>query len=322
MVRRGRVEPGIPSTPSVTVRRGTQGLPMNPVDASQCLVVRADTALHAQLERLAREQRMVFVAGLPGTGKSLVVQQLAHLASALARSVHLLQWDVARPVFEATDAGQRYPVVNGVTHGLVRKAVGLWARRALVAWSDRHSGPEHLLLGETPFIGNRLIELARREDDGAEPILSGPSCRFVIPVPSLEVRRFLEAERERRAERPVHEREREDAPPHVLRDLWRQLAEVAPLLGAAAAQPAAGEVPYEPMLYRRVYQSLLRHRHVEVIPMAVLLPTHDVSVYDFAVPRHDVMPSPEEAARFIRQVEARYPNLAALEDEIDRWYGV
>jgi hypothetical protein len=278
------------------------------------------------LERLAREQRLVFVAGLPGTGKSLVIHQLAHLASAAARAVHLLQWDVARPAFEASDAGRRYPMVNGVTHGLIRKAVGLWARRALVEWAGRHPGREHLLLGETPFIGNRLIELARPAGDEAEPILSAPSCRFLIPVPSPEVRRFLEAERERRAARPVHEREREDAPPHVLRDLWRELALAGQRLGLAPA-PAAGPAgadgpPYDPALYRRVYERLLRHRPVEVVPMTVVLPTGSLSVYDFAVPRHDLAPAPAEAARFIREVEVRYPDLAALEDEIDRWYVV
>ena len=300
---------------------------MNPGDASERVVVRSDPGLHDQLERLAREQRMVFVAGLPGTGKSLVIHQLAHLASVGGRIVHLLQWDVARPVFEASNAGQRYPIVNGITHGVIRKAVGLWARRALVEWCDQHAGPEHLLLGETPFIGNRLIELARPGDDGAEPILSASSCRFVIPVPSPEVRRFLEAERERRAAHPVHEREREDAPPHVLRDLWRELAGVARRLGVTRTPGGdppsdAGERPYDPELYRRVYETLLRSRHVAVVPMAVVLPTEDRSVYDFAVPRHDLVPSPDEAARFIREVEARYPDPAALEAEIARWYVV
>jgi adenylylsulfate kinase-like enzyme len=48
---------------------------------------------------------MVFLAGLPGTGKSLLAHQLAHMASDAGRTIHLLQWDVARPVFEASAAG-------------------------------------------------------------------------------------------------------------------------------------------------------------------------------------------------------------------------
>ena len=121
------------------------------------LVVSGDAALHHRLEWLARAQRIVFVAGLPGTGKSLVIHQLAHLGAAAGRVIHLLQWDVARLVFEASRAGRRYPVVDGVTHAMVRKAVGLWARRAVAEWKRRCGAPEHLLLGETPFVGNRLI---------------------------------------------------------------------------------------------------------------------------------------------------------------------
>jgi hypothetical protein len=70
---------------------------------------------------------VVFFAGLPGTGKSLLVHQLAHLASRNGGTVHLLQWDVARFVFETSPAGRRYPLAEGVTHptppaGAVRRS--------------------------------------------------------------------------------------------------------------------------------------------------------------------------------------------------------
>jgi len=111
---------------------------------------------------------MVFFAGLPGTGKSLLAHQLAHLASGAGRRIHLLQWDVARPVFEAAPAGRRYPLVDGVTHAVIRKAAGLWVRHAVAGWSERHRGPEPLLVGETPLVGNRFVELAQQADDAAE----------------------------------------------------------------------------------------------------------------------------------------------------------
>ena len=56
--------------------------------------------------------------------------------------------------------------------------------------------------------------------------------------------------------------------------------------------------------------------------MAGALPTEDRSVFDFAVPRQDLVPSADEPARFIRVVEACYTDSAALEGEIDRWYVV
>jgi DNA polymerase III delta prime subunit len=281
---------------------------------ASCLVVGAARGLEAQLRGLAAH-RMVFFAGLPGTGKSLLAHQLAHLALAAGRSVHLLQWDVARPMFEASPAGRRYPLIDGVTHAVIRKAAGLWVRQALVAWNERHPGTDHLLIGETPIVGSRFIELARRFDDRAENELTSPSCRFVIAVPSRDVRRFLEAERERRSANPLHPREREDAPPQVLRDLWRELAQVAGRLGISAPSH-----DYDPAVYRRVYETILRHRSVEIVALDVILPTETLSVYDFAVELPNLVPTDGETQTFIANAERHYPDPTVLEREIDRWW--
>jgi hypothetical protein len=265
----------------------------------------ADPPLAAALAALAREARLVFFAGLPGTGKSLLIRELAHLAHAGGRRLHLLQWDVARPPFEAAGAGRRYPQTAGVTHGVIRLAVGRWARAALVAWHARHRGPEHLLIGETPFIGHRLVDLARPRPDAAEPLLTSPGATFVIPVPSRELRAHLEAERERRAHQPVHPREREDAPPPVLQALWRDLA--------------GGDVPYDPVVYQRAYERLLRHRRAEALPLHTRLPTGDVSAYDLRVPAADLVPTPAEVAHAIADVEASHPDPADVQRAIDGW---
>jgi hypothetical protein len=285
------------------------------------LVLQVDHRLAEQVRGLV-DRRMVFVAGLPGTGKSLLVHQLAHLADRERRSVHLLQWDVARPVFEASPAGRRYPMIDSVTHAVIRKAAGRWVRHALAAWNDRHAGAEHLLIGETPFVGSRFVELAQRLDDRAESLLAARSCRFVITVPSAEVRGHLEAERERRAASPLHPREREDAPPHMLRDLWRDLAAVARRLGITPGCDDDREVMYDPAVYRRVYETILRHRNVEVVALDVILPTEKLSVYDYAVAPSGVVPTEADADDFIRQVERQYPDPLALEGEIARWWMV
>jgi len=202
---------------------------------------------------------------------------------------------------------------------VIRKAAGLWARQAVVQWHQRYPEADHLLIGETPFVGHRFIELARQCADAAEPLLQA-AC-FVVPVPSRAVRDFLEAERQRRSVRPLHQREREDAPPQVLRDLWRHLAGIAPLLGVPAEAPtSAAEVPYNPALYQGVYQRLLRHRQVLVLPVDTILPIATLSVYNFAVPRYDVMPTVEDVTRCIAEVAQQYPDLDVLQQEIDRWY--
>lgn len=295
-------------------------------DTSGCapsggLIAREDPRLFEALVALAAQARLVFVAGLPGTGKSLLIHQLAHLAHARGRRIHLLQWDVARPVFEASPAGRRYPQARGVTHGVIRLAVGRWARAELARWHARHAGVEHLLIGETPFVGHRLIELARADADDAEPVLTAAWTRFVIPVPSASLRAHLEAERARRAQRPRHRREQEDAPPEVLRDLWRQLHGVARALGVLdAAAPPDADPPYDAEIYRRVYERLLARRHVQAIALDTRLSAGDGSAYDFSVPTLDLVPTETEAARVIGEVEAHWPDSAAVARAVNGWY--
>lgn len=275
--------------------------------------------LYAALLDLARRSRLVFLAGLPGTGKSLLIHQLAHLAHAGGRTIHLLQWDVARPAFEASAPGRKYPQADGVTHGVIRIAAGRWARDAVGRWHAQHPDAGHLLIGETPLVGHRLIEIARPAADAVEPILTLESTSFVIPVPSREVRRYLEGQREQRWHQPLHNREKEDAQPQVLRALWQQLSAAARELGLTGASPDGGP-DYDPQVYQRVYRHVLRHRRTQVLPLDEILPTTGFSAYDFTVPYRDVLPSEDEVRRHIEAVEAAYHDHALLQREIERWY--
>jgi hypothetical protein len=285
-----------------------------------CLLVGEGSPLFVALDGLVREARLVFFAGLPGTGKSLLIHQLGHLAHARGRRIHLLQWDVTRPLFEASAPGQRYPQEDGVTHAVIRLAVGRWARAAIAGWAARFLGGDDLLLGETPFVGHRLIELARPEPDAAEPVLAADSTRFVIPVPSPELRAHLEAERGRRAAAPLHRREREDAPPRVLRELWRELVDVARDLGLGGAPLPGQPTAYDPALYRAVYERLLRHRRAQTLPLDARLPADDLSPYDFRIPLLDVLPTGADVARAIHEIEVHYRDPATLARTVEGWY--
>ena len=284
--------------------------------------MREGSPLFDALDTLARQARLAFFAGLPGTGKSLLIHQLAHLAHARGRQVHLLQWDVARPIFEGSRAGRRHPQVRGVTHGVIRVAVGRWARQAVARWHARHPGLDHVLIGETPFIGHRLVALARRASDEAEPVLAAPDTRFVIPVPSREVRAHRAAERERRAAAPRHPREREDAPPAVLRALWGELVAAAAALGIGDGAGPVGDVPYDPELYRRVYERLLVHRHALALPLDTVLPVSELSAYAFRVPAADLLPDVEDASWLVEDTEANYPHASLLDIELADWYRI
>lgn len=238
----------------------------------------------------------------------------------MGRPVHTLQWDVARPAFEAAPAGRRYPLADGVTHVVIRKAAGLWVRGAVAAWHAAHPDPAHLLIGELPLVGGRFIELARPAADAAEALLAARSSRFVIPVPSPDVRTFVEAERDRRMARPAHPRERDDAPSHVLRALWDDLVGVARTLRLPGAPAGAGRVAYDPAIYEAVYRYVLARRHTEALPFTRVFRVEGISAYEAGVPSQDVVPSPHEVERAIRAVEAAYPNPEGLAAEMDGWY--
>jgi hypothetical protein len=285
------------------------------------LILNSGAPLLETLSSLARDARLAFFAGLPGTGKSLLVHQLAHLAHARGRRIHLLQWDVARPVFEASNPGRLYPQQAGVTHGMIRLAVGQWARAALAQWDAQHPGFADILIGETPFVGHRLVELARRDRDPAESVLMAEWTRFIIPVPTRDLRAHLEAERARRASQPLHPRESEDAPPDVLQDLWRQLVVVARTLGLVGDEVWPGDdVPYDPLIYQRVYEQLLANRHTEAVAVDTRLPTADFTPYAFEIPISDIVPTSAEASRAILDVQARYADAEDLHEAIERWY--
>src|SRR5690606_8911181 len=127
----------------------------------------------------------------------LLIQQMALIASEAGREVHLLRYNLARQPFETEVNITKYPEIDGVTDPAIRKAVGLWARQAVWQWHEAHPAANHLLIGELPLIGNRLIELVEPANDAAEPLLTSEQTLFVVPVPSWEVREVIEATRAR-----------------------------------------------------------------------------------------------------------------------------
>lgn len=279
------------------------------------LVVERGSDLYETLVEPARARRCVFVTGLPGVGKSLVVQQLALIAAELGREVHLLQWDVARLAFDRPEILARYPEVNGVTHAAIRAAVGLWARGAVGRWDREHPDPRHLLLGETPLIGDRLSELARPLADEVEPLLASARTLFLIPAPSRTVREHVEQARSRDVTNPRHERDTASAAPHLVRAGWDELARVAAQLGVPAA-PADG---YDERVYTETYRAVLRRRHSAVLQIAATLELRD-SAHTVPHGAHELIPSSKEVARAMATITKR--PLAEVERSAQRWYDV
>jgi hypothetical protein len=278
------------------------------------LVVPRDSSLYAVLSAAARARRCVIFAGLPGVGKSLLIQQTALIAAEQGRHVHLLQWDVARGAFETPSILARYPEVDGITHAAIRKAAGLWVRQAILAWDREHPDPAHLLIGEAPLIGNRLSELAQRQSDEAELLLSGDRSLFLVPAPSDEIRGTIERARQREMEAPLHERERANANLGVIQSLWQELGEVAERLGV----PAGSRDGYDRDQYVGVYERLLRHRPTQILDITEQLAVR-ASPHDHVDVAGELVPSPAE-------VDAVMASVASLPGELERqvahWYDV
>ncbi|MEH6445061.1 MAG: hypothetical protein V7784_14285 [Oceanospirillaceae bacterium] len=265
----------------------------------------------------ALDKRIVLFAGLSGVGKSLYIQQFAKMAAQQGRIVHLLQWDVTREAFQTEEILQKYPEIEGVTHSMIRKAVGLWARKGIAQWHQKYSDEKHILIGELPLIGNRLIEIVQRIDDAVEPFLASDQVQFFIPVPSQSVRQYIVNCRAQSIANPSHEREALDAPPSVVDSMWQQSKTLALSLGIKAE----GDSPdYDPHLYLGAYQHLLQHRHTNALLIDEVLPTQD-SVYELEAIASEINADAAQVQQIFAQLEARY-SLEEVETMTDNWYQV
>ena len=301
---------------------------------TSAIVLDRGSKLYGWLHDAATRRRCVFFAGLPGVGKSLLLQQTSLIAQEAGRRVSLLQWDVARGPFETPEIMARYPEIEGVTHAAIRKGAGLWARDAVLAWDRTHPDQHDVLIGEVPLIGNRLIELVQRQPDEAEGLLAGPETVFLIPVPSREVRRAIESARAREMADPTHERELANALPTLVQAFWEEVARLArtldvrqsptcqpplPRTGEGEQAGHAGSGEFDPDVYAGVYERLLRHRRAERLDITSVLPVQ-ASVYDALVAATDLVPAPDDVARVMAQIEAR--PAAEIEREVADWYRV
>jgi hypothetical protein len=278
------------------------------------LILPAGSGAHRMLSEAVRNCRAIVFAGLPGVGKTLLLQQTALLSHAAGRPLYLLQWDIARQGFETPAILARYPEVEGSTHAAIRRAAGFWVRGAVANWAAAHAGDEALLLGEAPFVGNRLVELARCEPDAAEAFLAARTTEFIIPAPTLAVRRAIEGAREREIEQPRHAREAANAPPNVLALLMQELRAAGTALGVPGVRPEGG---YDPAVYTAVYNRLLEHRHARALAIDECWPVA-ASPYELDMGATELHPSPAEVADALARVET----LGALELEraVRQWY--
>jgi hypothetical protein len=266
------------------------------------------------LETAAAEARIVAFCGIPGVGKSLLLREQLAVALAAGRSVTRLQWDVARQAFEIPRILARYPEIDGSTHLVIRRAVGLWVREAIADWNERRPGANELLLIEAPLVGGRLSELAWPFADRAESLLKAASTQFFVPTPTREVRSAIE--RARRAEMidPRHARDAANAPPDLVDALWLEVAAAAQALHLTAAGPATG---YSPDLYYAVYRAVLRHRPVACLPIEHVL-ANPGSPHAVRGATEELAPRAEETPSLIARAESE--GMESIANRAAQWY--
>ena len=281
------------------------------------LVIPIASNLYNVVKEMVHHKRLIFVTGIPGVGKSLLIQQMALIASEAGREVHLLRYNLARRPFETEVNITKYPEIDGVTDPAIRKAVGLWARQAVQTWHEAHPAANQLLIGELPLIGSRLIELVEPHDDAAESLLRGEQTVFIVPVPSWEVREVIEETRQRTLAEPQNEQERLDAPPNVLRAMWEAVNGLARDIGLTKASP---QTPYNPYIYGGVFEALLQFRPSRLLLIdEVLRPSR--SVYDLDVLAGTLTPTPAEASTALAEVESRYTR-DELAELVQNWHAL
>lgn len=265
-------------------------------------VFRAGGSVDQALRATARDARCAVICGVPGMGKSLLLREQARIAAELGRSVHRLQWDIARQPFERADILARYPEIEGSTHPVIRRAAGLWVRRAVAQWWSTHEGAGHsdLLLIEAPLVGARFIELARQESDTAEACLASPATAFLIPVPSGEVRAAIQAARVSDTTAAEPERDTASAIPVLVDALWQEVLTAA---RALALPEADRSQDYSPALYGALCRQVLRHRHVQEVPVTEVIATPG-SPHSHAQPTQALAPAGSEVSALIAAAEA------------------
>lgn len=281
-------------------------------------IIPADHPIGQHFRAAVRNKKVVFVAGLPSSGKSLMLQQLAILADQQGRALHTMQWDAVRRSFETDLWLRAYPEVDDLTHPGIRKAVGLWVRTAIANWISEHRADTDILIAELPVVGGRLSELLQPMDDPAEAALSSSDVHFFVPVPTDDMRKVITGYRAQTFANPRNEQETKDAPIHIVEADWYAARQLHNRWQGIANDDTKDHL-YSADIYRHVFERLLRFRNADILSVDRSFETQG-SAYDRDAAVTELKASAAEVEATFAQLQKAFPGqsvVAAVETWAD-----
>jgi len=275
-----------------------------------------NSEVYLQLEGLVHSSSILVISGLPGVGKSLYVNQVIEIAKLKGRKLTVIQWDVARKAFETDELSELFPMGEGVVHNGVKLCAGSWLKEVVADWIRKHDSDNDFLLIEAPLVGHRFIEIMQvSEDSDIESFLASEKMKVLVPIPSREVR--IKIEEARMAQVDEGAQSWMGAKPSVMLLIWKELCELANELGKNI--DVTGQPPYDPELYKFVFQRVLRNRHF--VPL-IIDEVFEIDLEDEKELHNtgSLMPDDDAANSIGEQIKNVYPDLSEIDLLVDNWY--
>jgi len=275
-----------------------------------------ESEVYLQLKGLVSSSSILVISGLPGVGKSLYVNQVIEIARLKQKNIAVIQWDVARKAFESKECAELFPMGDGVVHNGVKLCAGFWLTEVVADWIRNHDVENDFLVIEAPLVGHRFIEIMQvQEDSDIESFLASEKMKVLVPIPSREVRMKIEEARMVQVDEGAQSWM--GAKPSVMLLIWKELCELANDLGKNI--DVSGQPPYDPEVYKFVFQRVLQNRHF--VPI-IIDEIFEINVQD-EKELHDtgsLMPNLTTANSIGEQIKVLYPDLSQIDLLVNNWY--
>jgi len=274
-----------------------------------------ENKIYKQLEDIAHKAMVTVFVGLPGTGKSLYVNQFHAIAKSFKKEIEVIQWDIARKSFETEALAKIFPMKDGQVHAGVKLCAGRWLIAYLQNWHLRTLDyANKILLIEAPLVGNRFSELAHSQDNPElEKFLSSEQVQFVLPIPSREVRKKIEEDRAAQVSESATQWS--GAKPSVMRQLWTDTLGI----GRRLQLIDSIDGKYDPNNYKKIYTYILRHRNLRVLEVNQIF---DVNIKDEKSLHSlkNVIPSTQKIDELAMEIKTQNLTEAEIKEITSHWY--